>query len=94
LDKYIQSGGIFVTPKKKRFYELMKKIDGLPEFKQAAVQWTLCHWNLVKELCEHENNLSPEDIEKEIQKAVEEKDYVYYALLVYLKVISKEKENL
>jgi len=88
LDKYIQFGGIYMTLEN-NFQEITAMIEKLPKFKQKAIKWTLLHWDLVEKICNQENSLSPEQIEKELQKAVDTEDYVYYALLVYLKVILK-----
>lgn len=69
--------------------EMIKTANALPEFKRAAFYWALCHWNLMEILCAEETPLSDKEFEREVQKAFDTQDYVYYAFLIYLKVIAK-----
>lgn len=72
----------------KDFVEMMTMFRGFSGFQQRAAKWALCHWNLVEDICKHEPPYSDEEMKMEIQKAVETKDYAYYALLMYLRMIS------
>lgn len=76
--------------KEKSFDKIMEIVNGLSEFKQLAFQWALCHYKLMELLCTEKAPLSIEEFEKELKKAINTNDYVYYVLLIYLNVVSKD----
>jgi len=76
--------------KKEIFLQMMGEPQKLQEFRQKAAKWALCHWNLVETLCRQEPPHSNEELETEIQKAIDTNDHAYYALLIYLQITSKE----
>ena len=79
--------------KEKYIQEIMGLANGLPEFKKSASQWAVCHWNLVKFLCEGDSPLPAREFETEIKKAIDTQDHVYYALLIYLQMASETAEG-
>lgn len=74
--------------------KIVEIMNGLPEFKQLAFRWAICHWKLMNLLCAEEDPLPPEEFEKELQRAIDTKDYVYYALLIYWNVISADAKRM
>ena len=75
------------------FQKIIGQIENLPEFKQKAIIWALCHLELVKNICEQEPFIFGEELEREIQWAVDIEDFAAYAILIYLKVFLEAQKT-
>lgn len=71
----------------KKIQQLTKEAQDVPQLAANARSWLLAHPVLAKGICDSDNPLPAAVIEKEMKKAIETGDHVYYALLLYQREI-------
>ena len=74
---------------KREIDDVLRVVEGLPEFERKAVCWFIEHIRLAQQLCNADEPISKEELKVEIQWARETQDYAYFALLVYQDIIQK-----
>lgn len=77
----------------KNIQQLTEEAQDMPQLAANARRWLLAHPVLAKGICNSDDPLPAAVIEKEMKKAMETGDHVYYALLLYQREIQEHPEE-
>ena len=75
---------------KREIDDVLRVMEGLPEFERKSVCWFMQNIRLAQQLCNADEPISEEELKTEIQWARDTQDYAYFALLLYQSIVQKK----
>lgn len=72
--------------------EILEKFEELPVKMQISFTWFIENIETVERMCRI-SQISPEELRTQVQKALDEEDYLMYVLLVFKDIYDKNHSN-